>query len=137
MSLGSWDPKADEQRKNIAIENQHIELFVANGCNDNVEDIAASLNEHQRQTLIGLCELSVHDWQQAAASLSNTELWYIIRFWTAAEYTIDSWDCAEKSPVIAINKLLKKRKAPLNKDQLQWIKNNSRNQFIPNGPLLF
>jgi hypothetical protein len=137
MSLGSWDPKADEQRKNITIEDQHIQLFVACGQETSVENIASSLDQTQQQTLIGLCDLTVSDWQQAVSNLSDDDLWYVIRFWTAAEFTIDSWDFAEKSPVIAINKLRKKRKSPLTKEQLQWIKANSKNQFLPNGPLLF
>ncbi len=46
-----------------------------------------------------------------------------------------AWNLAEKSPVIALFKQLRKI-AGIDKPLVQWVKAHSDNKFLPFGPLL-
>lgn len=74
-------------------------------------------------------------WKNTTPNFNEAELIALIRFFTAAEAAETAWYAGEKSPVIFLNKLLKQRGHRLDKNLLQWIKANSNNQFLPNGPI--
>ncbi|MGB5325866.1 MAG: hypothetical protein WBN40_10640, partial [Pseudomonadales bacterium] len=59
----------------------------------------------------------------------------LMRFFTCAEMQLPGWQAGDKSPVIAINKILKRRGHKLDKAMLGWIRQHSDNRFLPNGPL--
>ncbi len=135
MTTGSWDPNINNKRESLSINQADLAHFINLSREEQLSSIESHLSETQLQVFPGLIERSIQQWQAAAENLSQDEIWHLIRFWTVAE-KISGWECAEKSPVIALNKLLKKRKQPLSKDQLLWIKAQSDNHFLPNGPLL-
>ncbi|ROS01176.1 hypothetical protein EDC56_1604 [Sinobacterium caligoides] len=136
MSTGNWDPEINAQRKALSIEPAFLTLFIKISADDQLDVIADQLTKTQLETFPALIELSIEDWQDAVKNLSNDDIWQLIRFWTVAEKSLVGWECGDKSPVIALNKLLKKRKKALSKEQLTWIKSTSNNHFLPNGPLL-
>jgi hypothetical protein len=79
--------------------------------------------------------LDFQQWENAAADIDSQTLIALIRFFTIAEQQLSGWEGQEKSTVIYLNKLLKLRKEPLDKDTLLWIRANSNNRFLPNGAL--
>ena len=76
-------------------------------------------------------------WQNQANTLNDDQTIALIRFFVAAEEANTDWHGGEQSPVIFLNKMLKQRGTRLDKALLQWIKSNSSNQFLPNGPVVF
>lgn len=73
-------------------------------------------------------------WAQTAQNLEQTQLVDLIRLLTLLEDK-QNWDLAEKSPVIALFKALRKQ-AGINKELVQWVKAHSDNKYLPFGPLL-
>jgi len=73
-------------------------------------------------------------WQNTVQDLSENQLIQLIKLLTSLE-TQENWDLADKSPVIAIFKVYKK-KAGVNRELVQWVKANSDNKYLPFGPLL-
>ena len=81
-------------------------------------------------------KLTAHDWQEALAPLGEGALLQLVRFFTLIEQQLPHWHGGDKSPVIWISRLLKKRGTPLSREMVLWIKANSDNRFLPNGPIL-
>jgi hypothetical protein len=73
-------------------------------------------------------------WKDAVKDLANDQLIELIKMLTVLE-TRENWDLADKSPVIAVFKLYKK-KFGIDKDLVKWVKANTDNQYLPFGPLL-
>ena len=59
-----------------------------------------------------------------------------MRTLAVAEMRLPGCSVGEKSPVIALNRLLKARGARLDAAQLHWLRQHSSNRFLPNGPAL-
>jgi uncharacterized protein YihD (DUF1040 family) len=73
-------------------------------------------------------------WKDAVQDLTDDQLILLIKMLTILE-TQQNWDLADKSPVITIFKLYKK-KSGIDKDLVKWVKANTDNQYLPFGPLL-
>ena len=134
MTVGSWNPDAD-QSSTPAIDTQMLQQFVSLGLNDRLENLGAELPPDTIAQQAFLMRLEGDSWQAAAESLGNGEIWQLIRFFTLAEEQLAGWQAGAKSPVIWLNKVLKRRGAPLDREQLTWIRTHSDNRFLPNGPL--
>ena len=83
-----------------------------------------------------ILRLSDEIWLQSLNDFDNSELLDLIKFFTLIEMQLDDWISGENSPVIKINKILKKRGIKLDQQMLLWIKKNSSNRYIPNGKIL-
>jgi hypothetical protein len=83
-----------------------------------------------------MMKLEASQWHQAIEHLEESALLDLVRFFTIAEQMLPHWHGGDKSPVIWIARLLKKRGTPLSRDMVLWIKGNSDNRFLPNGPIL-
>ena len=70
----------------------------------------------------------VSDW-------SDSDLEPLIRFFTVAEMQLPGWAGGNKSPVIALVKLLKKRET-FTPELRRWIKANTDNRYLPHGSAL-
>jgi hypothetical protein len=81
-------------------------------------------------------KLGAHDWQDVLTPLAEGALLQLVRFFTLIEQQLPHWHGGDKSPVIWISRLLKKRGTPLSRETVLWIKANSDNRFLPNGPVL-
>lgn len=136
MSLGSWDPSIEAQQKTLAIEASILQRFIAASQSDSLDDIANVLNDDEQSLYAALMTLAANDWQQAVEALDAESIYHLMRFLTVAEMDYAGWEAGEHSPVIHLNKLLKKRKTPLGKEQVLWIKSHTRNRFLPNGPIM-
>lgn len=136
MTLNTWTP--ENLFKKITPEATAIALqeYIHIGALDNLEPVIESLTPEQIAGLTPLMKQSIEFWYTTADKLSQEEVIYLIHFFTLAEEKNSSLFAGKHSPVIALNKLLKKRNTPLSKEQLLWIKSHSSNRFLPNGSAL-
>jgi hypothetical protein len=136
MTLNTWTPEnasakisADDIEKTL-LEYIHI------GAQQNLEQAIAELSPQQIQALTPLMKQDIAFWHTAADKLGTAEVIHLIHFFTLAEEKNSQLFAGKQSPVIALNKLLKKRNTPLSKEELLWIKSHSSNRFLPNGSVL-
>jgi hypothetical protein len=132
MTIGSWDPTAAEV---FTISSNSLDKFARLADSNQLTNLTEQLSSEEIQQHAPIMRLDFENWQNAAANSDSQTLIALIRFFTMAEEQLTGWEGQEKSPVIYLNKLLKLRKEPLDKNMLLWIRANSRNRFLPNGAL--
>jgi hypothetical protein len=132
MTIGSWDPTATET---FTISSEILAKFSRLANSDQLTELGAQLSSEEIQQQAPIMRLDFQQWENAAADIDSQTLIALIRFFTIAEQQLSGWEGQEKSPVIYLNKLLKLRKEPLDKDTLLLIRANSNNRFLPNGAL--
>ncbi len=126
MSVDSWQPVQAPSQLDEAALTKLINLAAQ-----------TSDNSHLTVEMDWIQPLAHADnkiWSQSAQNLQENELIDLIRLLTVIEEK-QNWNLAEKSPVIALFKALRK-KAGINKELVQWVKANSDNKYLPFGPLL-
>jgi hypothetical protein len=82
-----------------------------------------------------LMRLPAQQWLEESQAWSDAQLWQLIQFFTLAEMQLPGWDAGADSPVIPLSKALRQRGAPLNREQLLWIREHTDNRYLPYGPL--
>ncbi len=135
MSVESWDPNATTQTKSYRLENEVLLNIISQRQNSPDRPIADYFNEQELQNHSAMMKLDKENWLKAIADLEEAQLLYLIEFLTLAEKQNSKWQAGADSPVIYIVKFMRQNKMPLSKDKLLWIKANSDNRFLPNGPL--
>lgn len=136
MVSGSWDPREGIRKQQVRIERQWLRRFIEWAKAERLGELPDLLSEDDRRKLAAWMQAEPADWITAVQPLSDTELVALIRFLTIAEMKVPGWECGEKSPVIAVAGVLKQRGGRLDRALLQWIRENSDNRYIPNGPAL-
>lgn len=131
MTANTWQPTP--QKTNIEDAQAALKEALNLAKNDDLTQAINNANEQQNKQLHSLLFLPKEQWQTLAENQSSENIVQLVLLLTLAEFLKPEWQVGNDSPVITLNKLLKKRKQPLSKEQLQWIKNNSRNKFLPNG----
>lgn len=131
MTANTWQP-APQNPKPEDAEQALAQALSFSQKNDLTETIN-HLNEQQSKHLQCLMFLPKKLWIELVENQSSENIASLILLLTLAEFLKPEWERGNDSPVIILNKILKQRKTPLTKEQLQWIKNNSRNKFLPNG----
>lgn len=134
MSIGSWDPSLTPAQHS-EVDAQLLARFVNLANEQRLDQLDQALSDTEQQQYAPIMQLPFEQWQQATETLDNQSLLALIRFFTKAE-GLPGWEAGNKSPVIAITKILKSRGVALEKDLLLWIKSHSNNRFLPNGSLL-
>ena len=76
-----------------------------------------------------------NDWSVHTGTLSEAELLSLIRLFTLGERQYATWAAGAKSPVAAMVSELKSRDA-LPADLNSWIKQHTKNRFLPYGDLI-
>jgi hypothetical protein len=132
MTIGSWDPTAAET---FTISSSVLEKFAQLANSNQLTDLTEQLSSEEIQQQAPIMRLDFQSWENAATNSDAQTLIALIRFFTIAEQQLAGWEGQEKSPVIYLNKVLKLRKEPLDKDMLLWIRANSNNRFLPHGAL--
>ena len=135
MTLGSWNPADSSETIAYHIDPALLQRCIAFADADNWQALPAweqQLPNNSSQMM----KLAAHDWQDALAALDEHALLQLTRFFTLIEQQLPHWHGGDKSPVIWISRLLKKRGTPLSREMVLWIKANSDNRFLPNGPIL-
>lgn len=136
MSVDSWDPKLQQTGSGASISDATLSLFIRISQQEQLGQLAEVLTAEEQQRHASLMTLPQVIWEQAAGALPDREIYDLIRFFTMAEMQLSGWEAGDKSPVIWLNKILKARGKPLGKEQILWIKQHTRNRFLPHGPLL-
>ncbi|MEZ5493611.1 MAG: hypothetical protein R3E61_03220 [Pseudomonadales bacterium] len=135
MTLGSWNPTDGSETVTYRIDAGLLDRCIAFAHTANWQDLSAweqQLPSGSNQVM----KLTAHDWQDVLAPLDEAALLNLVRFFTLIEQQLPHWRGGDKSPVIWISRLLKKRGTPLSRETVLWIKANSDNRFLPNGPVL-
>lgn len=135
MTLGSWNPTDGSETVTYRIDTGLLDRCIAFARADHWQDLTAweqQLPSGSNQVM----KLAAHDWQDVLAPLDEAALLNLVRFFTLIEQQLPHWHGGDKSPVIWISRLLKKRGTPLSRETVLWIKANSDNRFLPNGPVL-
>ncbi|MEH6607647.1 MAG: hypothetical protein V7711_18865 [Pseudomonadales bacterium] len=135
MAIGSWEPE-QKTTAEAKINNDILNELLNWSSDDQLSSLESHIALQQQRDLAYIMKLDASNWQNSVDDLNENELICLIRVLTVAEEKLEGWQAGEKSPVIALNKLLRRRGTPLNKEMLNWIKANSSNRFLPNGPLL-
>lgn len=133
MSIGSWTP--ENESAEITIEAALLQRGIELSRSEQLEQLPAPFSTTEQQHYASYMRLSQSQWQLATQEIENEDIIHLIRFFTRAEMLISGWDADSDSPVIWLNKILKKRGEKLSRDMLIWIRSNSNNRFIPNGGL--
>ncbi len=134
MGIGEWQPGGEKPPQ--AIEPQKLAMLVALSQQEKLARLAERLDPDQQKWLGTAMHSGDDAWTQAASNCDEAELVHLIRALVIAEMQIPGCVVGAKSPVIALNRVLKQRGAKLSHDDLAWIKEHSDNRFIPNGPVL-
>ncbi|WP_295798469.1 hypothetical protein [uncultured Microbulbifer sp.] len=137
MSVGAWEPEKapgdrDNDHSRDEIDRALLEKIIASMQGD-VNTVATFPQEIiEAKWLAGL---PAQQWLDEATALDPDRLWALIRFFTLAEMQLPDWQGGAESPVIPLAKSLRRRKTPLSRDQLMWIRQHSDNRYLPYGPL--
>lgn len=133
MSVGAWEPqKPAAPGAEIAIDRELLQRCIAAVQSGSSLEQALPAEDRKASSLM---RLPVQRWLDESESWNDEQLWLLIQFFTLAEMQLPGWDAGAESPVIPLAKALRRRKSPLSREQLQWIKDNSDNRFLPYGPL--
>lgn len=136
MISGSWDPQGGIRAPQVDIDRKWLRQFIEWVKTERLDELPALLDDDERLALSAWMQADHTSWITAIEPFSDDELIALIRFLTVAEMKIPGWRCEEKSPAIAIAGVLKQRGRRLDRDLLRWIRANSDNRYIPNGPVL-
>ena len=134
MSLGSWDPAIGTTGSAIQLQPELLERLIAFSRNKELAQLEQLLTADEKQLLAGLMQVDHARWRAAAEPLSAEDVLHLIRFFAVAE-NLPGWEAGDKSPVIHLAKVLRRRGVRLQKDLLQWLREVSDNRFLPYGPL--
>ena len=128
MSVGQWQPENQSQQININVDQlkKFVELPL--------ENLQENISEEDLKDIQQWISLDLNFWQEPSNNLEDSELLKLIQFFTLAE-SFQGCQAGDKCCVIALVKLYRKRGLKIDKDFLQWIKANTDNKFLPNGPL--
>jgi len=132
MSVDTFDPSQfNARQKPIAADLLAQAVELATGAVP--EDYQVQLSQEQVNLLAPL--LQHPGWNDVAAELDDAAIVSLIRFFTLGEMDHPAWKAEAKSPVVALVRVLKKRKA-MPGDLVAWIKANTTNRFLPHGDLM-
>jgi hypothetical protein len=131
MTTNTWQP-APKSTSSTDSKNALAEALKISQSH-HLSDAIKALSKSQQDQLHILLHLPKADWAALVEDLNQKQIIQLIYLFTLAEFLKPEFEVGNNSPVISLNKLLKKRKQPLSKEQLQWIKDNSSNKFLPNG----
>ena len=139
MNTGIWDPNANASTNadtgDYQLDVEFLKKVIGKLALDNEQNIKGLLSENEIKNHRGIMFLPKDTWFHSLKNFSDEELITLIHFFTLAEVHFSNWQAEDKSPVIWIAKLLRKRKYTISKDLLIWIKNNNKNKFLPFGAL--
>lgn len=135
MTTGTWTPDTNSNSPNYALDTAFLKKIIQQMDKETCKEVDSVLSEEEKIEHQPCMRLTEKEWFSIIENLPSTEIITLIKFFTLAEQQFSNWQSEEKSPVIYLAKVLRRRKEPLSKDLLQWIKANSNNKFLPYGPL--
>jgi len=134
MSVESFDPGAAA----TALDQKALDRLLEVGAVFTPESGSApevALSQLERASFAGLMTAPAADWMTMVEPLTDAQIESLVRLLTVAEDQISGWQAGDKSPVIALVKVLKSR-GSYDRTLTRWIKANSNNRFLPHGSLM-
>ena len=132
-STGEWLP---ENATTLSLDCEQLKRLARISAENKLDTIKTVLTESEQTELAQSMAASREQWQAAANPLTNDELIDLIKTLAIAEMQIPNCNLGAKSVVIHIHRLVKQRGNALGKEDLRWLKQNSTNRYLPNGPVL-
>lgn len=134
MSVGAWEPEKAPQQSGEGekINRELLQRYIS--AVQSAAPLPESLSPEDRQASY-LIRLPAQRWLEESEAWDKEQLWQLIRFFTLAEAQLPGWDAGAESSVIPLARSLRQRGAPLDRDQLLWIKQHTDNRYLPYGPL--
>ncbi|WP_250459407.1 hypothetical protein [Microbulbifer litoralis] len=134
MSVGAWEPDraAAQEKSQEPIDRELLQRYIAAVRADKPLGEVLEPRDMQASHLV---RLPAQRWLEESEAWDSEQLWQLIRFFTLAEQQLPGWDAGAESAVIPLARALRRRKTPLDRDQLLWIKEHSDNRYLPYGPL--
>jgi len=133
--VGNWDPN-EQQQATDTIDKGRLQRFIEIAETGQLNQLGKTLSQQEIDADRALIKAHKDAWMTAAESFNNTQLVQLIRFFTLAEEQLPGWEAGSLSPVIWLCRVLKNRDAFPDQELIQWIKQNSRNKFLPYGNIL-
>jgi hypothetical protein len=118
----------------VAVDVEFLQDMARLASDSDLADISASLDVSQISKGAVLMTLDPASWD-CVNEWDDCRLEALIRFFTLAEMQLPGWRGGNKSPVIALVKMLQKRDA-FPQELRKWIKANTDNRFLPYGSAL-
>ena len=131
MSIGTWEPAGNTASIDSALLQRALELVNTGKLEALATELTA--DELGKNSIMRLDEAP---WQAVVADFDDNALYALMQFFTIAERDLPGWQAGTQSPVIYLNRELKRRGNKLATEQLQWIRSHSENRFLPNGPVM-
>jgi len=129
MSISVWEP-----RKPVNVDLARLQALLRAYRAADPADVGAALDEAEKEAGASLMKLDESAWD-AAERLEDADVSDLIRFFTLAEMQLPNWDGGERSPVIYLVRILKRREV-FTPELRKWIKRNTDNRYLPHGPAL-
>ena len=129
MAVGSWDPGSQIRPDAALLER------LADIARRSPDDPADGLSEEEIRGFAPLMRLAAADWGPLLPALDDSLLVDLVRFFTVAEMKLTGWEGGDRSPVIAMVKVLRERKS-YPSELTRWIKDRTDNRYLPYGSLL-
>lgn len=139
MSIGSWDPTSSTTQSGNAIDSATLRHFVDIAMNCDITATPINLAERltaEQQQHFAMMQADQKAWDTALVNYTEQQLLALIPFFTLIEAQLGDWVGGQKSPVIWMTKRLKSEGKKLPKELQQWIRENSTNRYLPNGPIV-
>lgn len=129
MSVESFDPSAVSQL------DQGRVSALCQLCKELDPQLAAGSIVLDAVQIAEFSNTAKQDWRPFLEALDSDVLLSLIRFFTLAEAQYSGFAAGDKSPVIAMVRVLKGR-GDYSSDVTGWIKQHSDNKFLPHGSLM-
>lgn len=136
MSLGSWNPADGKETVQYTLDTHLLQQIIHWTEHADWQENISSLSQQLPSGSNQMMKLDSAVWIEQTATLSRADIWALMQAFTLLEQTDALFYAGDKSPVIGLNKLLKQRGENLTRDEVLWIKSNTDNRYLPNGPLL-
>jgi hypothetical protein len=130
-TVGSWDPAL----MGVSLTGQVVQRLTSAAAKD---EAPFGLSPEEITSLAPVARDggpgSPVDWAAVAEGLDNATLESLVRLFTRTEMAFPGWKGGDRSPVIALAAVLRRRGAwPAG--LTAWIRANSDNRFLPHGSL--
>jgi len=132
MTVESFDPSQIDGPGQVERVEALLELAQAQttASPDNLEPLASSSQVQQFALLA-----TTSEWVKELPEQSGAVLVWLIRYFTLGEAAHASWQAGAKSPVVVLARALKAQGA-YPSELTGWIKQHSKNRFLPHGSLM-
>jgi hypothetical protein len=129
MTVNTWQPAAP-----LALSSALLEQLLAVLPKQELTDLKNQVTGSDIAPFIALMKSGGQAWE-IAEILADEDIKRLIIFLTLAEQQLTGWEAGKLSPVIDLVRILKQREA-FHPELRKWIKANTDNRYLPNGPVL-